>query len=48
MIRYGRFGLTAQPSPARAGLCSGADILLADSLIGPGAGSLTPWICSAT
>jgi hypothetical protein len=32
MIRHGRFGLTAPPSPARAGLRSGAGIPLADSL----------------
>jgi hypothetical protein len=32
MIRHGRFGLTAPPSPARGGLRSGVGIPLADSL----------------
>ena len=39
MIRHGRFGLNAPPSPAWAGLRSGVGIPLADSLpvrLGPG------------
>jgi len=49
MIRHGRFGLTAPPSPARAGLRAGVGIPLADSLIQSGSGSFTSWVtcCAA-
>jgi len=42
MIRRRRFGLTAPPGPARAGLRAGAGIPLAGSLIPSGPGWFTP------
>jgi len=42
VIRHGRFGLTAPPSPARAGFYFEVGTPLADSLIQSRPGSITP------